>query len=105
MRNAESSAAVKTRLGEYARANGVGTTYGQISTTGRKEGGGKQAKLSIWESARSPSELPQPLSINSALIYDMIVLNTEEPRLSKTYALDRIPNQVVGTQKGTLFKN
>lgn len=70
-----------------------------------KKEAGKQAKSSTWESARSPGELPRSLSINSALIYDMIVLNTEEPRLSKTYALDLIPNQVVGMQKGTLFKN
>lgn len=90
-------------------AKGVGTTddrnTGKSQELLEEKEAGKQAKLSIWESARSPSELTHSFSIHSALMYDMIVLNTEEPRLSKMYPVDLIPNQVVGMQKGTLFKN
>lgn len=71
-----------------------------------KKKASKQAKLSIWKYAHSPTELTHSFTINSMLIYDMTVtlLNTEEPRLNKMYSLDLIQDLAV-RQKGIVFKN
>lgn len=70
-------------------ADGRNTGKSQELLEERKEAG-KQAKLSIWKSAHSPTGLTHSFTINSMLTYDMTVteLDTEEPRFSKTRPLD-----------------
>lgn len=75
-----------------ATADGRNTGKSQELLEEGKETG-KQAKLSIWKSARSPSGLTHSFTMNSMLIYDKTVtgLNTKAPRLNKTRPLDLIP--------------